>query len=109
MRRTEGALSPSFSSACSSSPSATSLHSPRDSLKTSPGTSATRSCAGREGALSWFPIEVFSKGNKKSKNLPPSLSLVSEMLYPRDLENTMSRDTRAITEEEAWSPLGEGG
>ena len=65
------------------------VYSPRGSLKTSPGTSATRSCAGREGALSWFPIEDAAKGQEEQAEEQP-LSLSCPSCYPRDLEGTMS-------------------
>ena len=41
-------------------------------MKTRPGTSATRSCAGREGALSWFPIE---EKRREKKEVEKDLSL----------------------------------
>ena len=58
---------------------------PIASLKTSPGTSATRSCAGREGALSWFPIE-----GREEQTRASSLSLVQAVLPARPRGATMS-------------------
>ena len=80
----------SLSSPPSSTSSSRAIHSPSASLKTRPGTSATRSCAGREGALSWFPSREEKSERKKRWKKDPFLSLATLSSYSRDSLATVS-------------------